>query len=170
MAEIEANGTIAAMAIQLLRYSAYAFAFLLAATAALAQYGTSAPGYFPNEYTGDTFKGVLTAVNGDQISVTFTSGSKTEVFTGRFENVCEYPNQDNNSGTARTLAPGSIPMGSGLTAYFMAKTSKQYEKKIKENWIIAISISSWGKREIPEKLQGLVSCGKNHTARFRAFQ
>jgi len=51
-----------------------------------AQYGTAPNNYYPHNYGGSIFTGVVTETGDNQITLTFTKGSKTDTFTGLFEN------------------------------------------------------------------------------------
>ena len=63
----------------------------------------------------------------------------------------------------------SIPVGSGVTAFFVTTTHKVDGKRVKENLILAISIDSWGTRKIAEERQGIMYCTKSSTLSFHAF-
>jgi hypothetical protein len=46
-----------------------------------AQYGTAPNNYYPENYNGSIFKGVVTDTADNHVTLTFTNGSKTESFT-----------------------------------------------------------------------------------------
>jgi hypothetical protein len=140
---------------------------LLASAAVPAQYGTAPAGYYPSSFTGSTFKGAVTAVSNDEITLTYTKGTNAQTFTGRFEAGCSIPAESGKP--ARIMMPANIPVGSGVTAFYSTKTEKDGGKKVKENWIVAISIDAWGQRMIAEERQGIMYCTKSKLLSYQAF-
>ena len=147
--------------------AAIACAFLLASVAIPAQYGTAPAGYYPSKFTGSTFKGTVTSVSNDEITLTYSKGTKTQTFTGRFEAGCSVPAEPGKP--ARIMLPVNIPVGSGLTAFYSTKDEKDGGTKVKENWIVAISVDAWGQRKIAEERQGIMYCVKSKLLSYQAF-
>jgi hypothetical protein len=50
--------------------------------------------YYPEQYTGSTFSGVVSHAENGQIVLTYTTGNKVETFSGRFEAACLGENQN----------------------------------------------------------------------------
>jgi hypothetical protein len=145
-----------------------ACALLLVSAAIRAQYGTAPSGYYPASFNGSTFKGSVTAISNDEVTLSFSKGADTETFTAHFETGCSIPGEAGKP--ARIMLPGNIPVGSGLTAFYFTGTDKSDAKKGKENWIAAISIDAWGKRKIPEDRQGIMYCTNSKLLNFQAFR
>lgn len=112
---------------------------------ALAQYGTAPEGDFPTGYNGDTFTGAVTATEGDQLTLTYTKGSKTDTFVGKLAGGCAVPTTNNSS---HRMTASDIPKDTVMTAYFNRVTKKVDGQKVKENQIIAISFGVWRGQKI----------------------
>jgi hypothetical protein len=145
-----------------------ACALLLVSAAISAQYGTAPSGYYPASFNGSTFKGAVAAISNDEVTLSFSKGADSETFTAHFETGCSIPGEAGKP--ARIMMPANIPVGSGLTAFYMTRTEKADGKKAKENWIVAISIDAWGKRKIPEDRQGIMYCTDSKLLNFQAFR
>src|SRR5271165_1782096 len=89
---------------------------LFITTAALAQYGSAPPGYYPLGYSGDTFTGKVVSVDdsAQTISMLFDNGKKTQNFTGVFDKPCSVPTKNGEA-----MKPSDISVGTDLTAFFM---------------------------------------------------
>jgi hypothetical protein len=130
-----------------------------------AQYGTAPNNYYPDNYSGSIFTGIVTETGDNQITLTFTKGSKTDTFTGLFETGCSVPARDGSR-----MMPIDIPKGTAMTSFFTAITKKVDGKKIKENLIIAISFEVWqGQRAAADK-RIIYWCTDNRHLKFRAYQ
>jgi len=129
---------------------------LLLSIMAVAQYGTAPNGNFPANYNGDTFTGVVTAAEGDQLTLTYTKGSKTETFVGKLGAGCSVPTNDKSD---RKMAAADIPQGTVLTAFFNRNTRKVDGQKVKENLIIAIAFDVWNGQKIAEEKKKIWPCG-----------
>ena len=69
----------------MLKWFSIAVVLLLCGIPSFAQYGTAPQGgYFPASYNGDIFTGTVTAAEGDQLTLTYTKGSKTDTFYRMF--------------------------------------------------------------------------------------
>jgi hypothetical protein len=131
-------------------------ALLLASVSRLfAQYGTAPPNYYPATYGGTTFTGTLTATEGDQITLTFTKGSKAQTFVGRFETACAVPKTDQTVGQFRA---SDIPSGTVLVAFFNPVTKKVNGTKVKENIIIAFAVDVVNGKKIPDEKKTIYPC------------
>jgi len=99
-------------------------------TTAVAQHGTAGSGMWPMGYSGDTWSGIVTAVNPDTREITLTYHGKKgdETFTGVL--VPHYA-RSAKDGSGMEVQMKQIPTGVYMTAYYMQKTKKVDGKKIK---------------------------------------
>ncbi len=125
------------------------------AATALAQHGTAPSNYYPQNYGGSTFTGIVTSTNSDQITLSYAKGSKTEVFAGRLETGCSVPTKDKSDVK---LHAADVPSGTVLTAFYNVVSRKVDGKKIEENVIIAISMVVWNGARIPEDKRKIYLC------------
>jgi hypothetical protein len=58
---------------------------------AFAQYETAPSNYYPSNFNGNTFTGTVTDTGEKQITLTYTRGSKMDMFTSSFESACSVP-------------------------------------------------------------------------------
>ncbi|HEX8814420.1 MAG TPA: hypothetical protein VF753_02870 [Terriglobales bacterium] len=123
----------------------------------LAQYGTAPEGDFPASYNGDTFSGTVTAAETDQLTLTYTKGSKTDTFVGKLAGGCAVPTT-NNSNHKMTAA--DIPKDTVMIAYFNRVTKKVDGQKTKENQIIAVSFEVWHGQKISDEKKKIWPCGQ----------
>ena len=130
-----------------------------------AQYGTAPNNYYPENYNGSIFSGVVTDTADNQVTLTFTKGGKTDSFTGVFETGCSVPATD-----GRRMVPTDIPKGTVMTAFFNATTKKVDGKKTKENLIIAIAFEVWQGQRAAEDKKMIYSCTDQRHLKFRAYQ
>jgi hypothetical protein len=102
-----------------------------------AQHGTAVSGYFPEKYMGDTWTGVLTAVDDDtrEITLTYKNGAKTESFVGVLEK--GYLAKQIN-GPERELKPSDLQKGTKLTVLYYTVTEKIQDKKVKVKTVFLI--------------------------------
>ena len=129
------------------------------------QYGTAPNNYYPNNYGGSTFTGTVTEAKDNQITLTFTKGSKTDRFTGLFETGCSVPSK--NSGR---MMPTDIPTGTVMTVFYNGTSKKVNGRKIRENLIVAIAFDVWQGQRIAEDKKMIYSCNKSARLQFKAFQ
>jgi hypothetical protein len=121
-----------------------------------AQYGTAPQGGdFPASYNGDTFTGTVTATEGDQITMTYIKGSKTDTFIGKLGTGCAVPTTDSSN---HKMTATDIPKDTVMTAYFSRTTKKVDGQKTKENDIIAISFKVWRGQTIPDEKKKVWPC------------
>lgn len=130
-----------------------------------AQYGTAPNNYYPDNYNGATFTGVVADTKDNQVTLTFAKGSKTDTFTGSIEGGCAVPSKN-----GRLMMPTDIPKGTVMTAFFNGTTKKIDGKKVKDNVIIAIAFDEWRGQKIPEDKKTIYSCTEDRHLQFRAFQ
>ncbi len=95
-----------------------------------AQHGTAPNGYFPMGYAGDTWTGEVSAVNDDnrEITLVYKSGKTTEAFVGVLQQGYKVKLKD---GSLAELKVSTIPTGTRLRVYYMAKSRKVNGKKEK---------------------------------------
>ncbi|HEY6467048.1 MAG TPA: hypothetical protein VIY69_13705 [Candidatus Acidoferrales bacterium] len=107
---------------------AFVFNAMVFATFVQAQHGEAEPGYYPTAYVGDTWQGNVTAAD-DQaktITLTYTKGSKSQVFVVRFAPGLAVKYSD---GTSKELKPSDIPIGAMAYAYYTNYSEKVDGKK-----------------------------------------
>jgi len=132
------------------------FFSLLFSIMAVAQYGTAPNGNFPANYNGDTFTGTVTAAEGDQLTLTYTKGGKTETFVGKLGAGCSVPTTNKSE---RRMIASDIPQGTVATAFFNRNTKKVDGQKVKENLLIAIRFDVWQGQKIEDDKKKIWPCG-----------
>ncbi|HXE89598.1 MAG TPA: hypothetical protein VNK82_01400 [Terriglobales bacterium] len=121
-----------------------------------AQYGTAPSGYYPTSYGGSIFTGKVVSGDANQnLTLTYTKGSKTETFVGRLVKGCNVPTTD---GSKRLMNATDVSVGSLVTVFFQTVSRKENGKKVKENQIIAISFSEVDGKKIPEDKWLIYNC------------
>jgi hypothetical protein len=103
---------------------------LLACSASSAQRGTAEQGYYPPGYRGDTFTGVVTAVDDAtrEITLTYEGKKKTETFTGVLREGYSMKMKD---GSTREIKVSDIPLGTRWKTYSMARTRGKGKERVK---------------------------------------
>jgi len=111
---------------------------IISASMSLGQKGTAEPDYYPMNYTGDTWTGVVTAVNEDtrELTLTYKKKDKEESFVGVLPKGYTHKMAD---GTEREIKLADL-MGMQLRVYYMSKTKKVKDQKIKYNDVFKIKI------------------------------
>ncbi len=120
----------------------FAFTFclvLILLSRARAQHGSAADGYYPFGYAGDTWSGEVTSTNDDtrEITLTYNKGSKTETFTGVLQEGYKVKLKD---GTSHELKASEVLKGTHLMIFYMPKTKKDGDKKVKYYEIFRIQV------------------------------
>ena len=98
-------------------------AFLLVSSAVgLGQEGTAGSGYWPAGYTGNTWTGVVTAVDEDkrELTLTYTGKKKAETFTGTLRELF----LADAKPQPRPVSKMSELMGMRITVYYLRKSKK----------------------------------------------
>lgn len=150
-----------------MKMTAAALATLLMFPAfALGQHRVAPNGYYPANYHGDTFTGEVTAANGDEITLTYTKGKKTQTFVGRFETACNVPKADRSP---QKLGATDFPKGTVLVAFYNAVSKKVDNKKIKENLIFAVSFDVWQGQKIPDDKKLVYRCSDSTFTTFQVY-
>ena len=95
------------------------FAILFFAVPAYAQHGTAISGYFPSNYQGDLWTGVVSSVvpATREVSLVYTHHGKTTVFEGILSKTCRVQVWD--SKEKRQIAASGITVGAHLKVYYM---------------------------------------------------
>jgi hypothetical protein len=103
---------------------------LVLVSPALAQHGAAPNGYYPPGYNGDTWTGEVSGTNDAtrEITLTYTKGSKSETFTGVLQPGFKAKRAD---GSTLEVKPSDFRNGTRLTVFYMPKTRKEDDKKIK---------------------------------------
>ena len=106
--------------------------------ASLAQKGTAEPDYYPMNYTGDTWTGVVTGINEDtrEFTLTYKKGDKNETFVGILQKDYTHKLSD---GSYREVKLSDL-MGMQLKVYYIAKTNKVNNQKTKFNEVFKFRI------------------------------
>ena len=125
-----------------MRMNKFAFTFclvLILLSRARAQHGSAADGYYPFGYAGDTWSGEVTSTNDDtrEITLTYNKGSKTETFTGVLQEGYKVKLKD---GTSHELKASEVLKGTHLMIFYMPKTKKDGDKKVKYYEIFRIQV------------------------------
>jgi len=113
-------------------------AAVLSAGVSLAQKGTAEPDYYPQNYSGDTWTGVVTAVNEDtrEFTLTYKKKDKEETFVGVLGKDYKHKMAD---GTLQQINLDDLK-GMTIRAYYMSKTKKAGDQKNKYNDVFKIKI------------------------------
>jgi hypothetical protein len=132
----------------------------LASSLTSAQHGSAPNGYYPPNYGGDIFAGVVTATDDStqSIMLEYSRGKKSETFVGHLDQSCSIPTKDGNP-----MKVSDIPSGTDLTAYYNHKTKKVDNQKQSENIIIAVTFDSFNGKPIPEASRKLYYCTVGQT-------
>lgn len=101
------------------------------------QHGTAEAGYYPMGFVGDTWTGVVTAVNDDtrEITLTYTKSNRTQTFVGVLVEGYKVKLRD---GSVRELKVSQIPIGSRIKVYYMPRQRKSEGKKVRYYGIFRI--------------------------------
>jgi hypothetical protein len=107
-----------------------AFLLFLAVGGLQAQHGSAPNGYFPMGYAGDTWTGEVSAVDdaSREITLVYKSSKNTETFVGVLQQGYKVKLKD---GSLAELKVSTIPIGTRLRAYYMAKNRKVNGQKEK---------------------------------------
>jgi hypothetical protein len=140
--------------------------FCLSALSAPAQYGTAPNNYYPEQYSGSTFTGVVTDTDGDILTLTYVKRNKSDVFVGRLETPCSVPRGDRSS---RGMAASDVPKGTSMTAYFVTEEKKNAGQKSKQNVILAISFETWNGHKVSTDDRRIYFCTAQKHLQFKAF-
>lgn len=115
----------------------FIFAFLLLFShAVFAQKGTAESGYYPMNYSGDVWMGVVTAVDEAtrEFTLTYKKGDKEQTFVGVLQKGYSVKKPD---GTDYEIKMSDL-MGLKLRAYYITKTKKVDGVKVKTNEVFQI--------------------------------
>jgi hypothetical protein len=133
---------------------------------ASAQYGTAPSGYYPVNYGGSTFTGVVTDASDDQIIMTQDRKGKVESFTGRPETGCSVPRSDGSS--SKMNAP-EFPRSTQITVLFYTATKQLGGQKVQENQIVGLTFNEYQGKPVPVEKRRVYSCTESAFKRFKAF-
>lgn len=108
-----------------------------------AQKGTAESDYYPLNYGGDTWTGIVTSVNEGtrEFTLSYKKKDKEETFVGVLPKEYKHKMAD---GTFRQFELDDL-MGMTLRAYYMSKTRKVNEEKVKYNDVFKIKILAFAK-------------------------
>ncbi|HEY6250889.1 MAG TPA: hypothetical protein VI685_13090 [Candidatus Angelobacter sp.] len=109
------------------------------------QQGTAPDGYYPPGYMGDTWTGTITAVDADkrEITLTYTDKKGPHNFVAY---VPEHYKVHLKNGQEQEVKMADFEIGRPIRVYYIAKTIKMDNQKVKRNEIIKIEIISPEKR------------------------
>jgi len=116
---------------------------LISVGVSLGQKGTAEPDYYPQNYSGDTWTGVVTAVNEDtrEFTLTYKKSDKEEFFVGVLPKGYTHKMAD---GTNQEIKLPDL-MGMKLRVYYMSKTRKVNDQKTKYNDVFKMKILALAK-------------------------
>src|SRR5215211_204658 len=102
------------------------------------QKGTAEPDYYPQNYHGDIWTGIVMAINEDtrEFTLSYKKKDKEETFVGVLPKGYTHKMAD---GKDHEITLDSL-MGMELRAYYIAKTKTVSDQKIKYNEVFKIKI------------------------------
>jgi hypothetical protein len=104
-----------------------------------AQYGSAENGYYPPNYTGETFTGAVTSTNNETREITLCYANpkdgKTQTFTGILEEGYSVKLKD---GSLHELKPSEITIGAQFKVYYLSTRKKVDGKKTMVHTIFLI--------------------------------
>lgn len=111
-------------------------AIVMLADISPAQKGTAEPDYYPGNYSGDTWTGEVTSVNEDtrEFTLTYKKKERDETFTGVLPKGYTVKMKDGGDHEVKLAEM----MGMRVKAYYMAKTKKVNDQKVKINEVFKI--------------------------------
>jgi len=100
------------------------------------QKGTAEPDYYPQNYAGDTWTGIVTDVNEDtrEFTLTYQKKDKDETFLGVLPKGYTVKMRDGSNHEIKLAEM----MGMRIKAYYMTKTKKVNDQKVKTNEVFKI--------------------------------
>jgi hypothetical protein len=119
--------------------------FVFTSTQLFAQLGHAPTGYYPPDFGGDMFTGVVTNTQVNELTLTYDNAKKRQTFIGRFAAKCYLPAK---GGSTQAMTAENLPAGTKMSAMFRSRTTKVGLQKVKENEIIAVSFDSVGGKEL----------------------
>lgn len=101
-----------------------------------AQKGTAEPDYYPLNYVGDTYTGEVTSVNEDtrEFTLTYKKKEKEETFVGVLPKGYTVKRKDGKDHEVKLAEM----MGMRVKAYYVTKTKKVNDQKVKTNEVFKI--------------------------------
>jgi hypothetical protein len=126
----------------------------LSASLALAQYGTAPSGYYPPNYAGSTFTGVVVDATDDQITMTQDHKGKVESFTGRVETNCSIPKGD---GSPQQIG-STVPSFDAIDGFFRTVSKDIGGQKEKYNQLIGLTFNEYEGKPIRLEKRHLYIC------------
>ena len=118
-------------------------ALLVSAGVSLGQKGIAESDYYPMNYAGDTWTGVVTSVDEDtrEFKLTYKKKDKEETFVGVLPKEYAHKMAD---GTYKEIKLADL-MGTTIRAYYMAKVKRVNDEKVKYNNVFQIRILALAK-------------------------
>ena len=110
--------------------------FFVVAEVSTAQKGTAEPDYYPMGYAGDTWTGEVTAINEDtrEFTLTYRKSDKEQTFVGVLPKGYTVKMKD---GSNHEVSMSELN-GMRLKAYYMTKSKKVNDQKVKTNEVFKI--------------------------------
>jgi alpha-mannosidase len=133
------------------------FSLCLMSSVLVAQHRTAPNGYYPPDFTGDTFTGtvVTTDAANETVNLEYRIGQSTESLSVRLNGGCAVP-----SRTGELMHANNIPQGSVIRAFYTPRTEKHDGKKQKVYAAFGISIVEWHGKTLSESdRQKVYPCG-----------
>jgi len=129
-----------------MRHMVLVACLLLAVAGVLhSQHGTAPNDYFPMGFAGDTWTGEVSAVNdaNREITLVYFGKKKTESFVGVLQEGYKVKRKD---GELTELKVSTIPSGTRMRVYYMAKDRKVDGRKEKFHEIFRIDFLPAGRK------------------------
>ena len=118
-----------------MRRSATFLLFLLLSLVTYAQRGTAPDGYYPGDYSGDTYTGKVVDAEDRKVTLEYNNKSKTEQFVGVTIEPCMAPLK-RNARTTKELHLTAIPKGSVITVLYSTRKIKGSDGRKEQAHII----------------------------------
>lgn len=125
-----------------------------------AQKGTAPPGFYPPNYHGDTFSGEVIKVEGEKtLTLQYSHGAKTEIFTGTIADVCRAPLKS-DAHDLKELHLSAIPQGTVLTVFYNPEKKKAGDTTQIENVILGIRFDRVNGKTLTNPDRPVIVCSK----------
>ena len=110
--------------------------FLASTGVSTAQKGTAESDYYPMNYAGDTWTGEVTSTNEDarEFTLTYRKGNKEDTFVGVLAKGYMVRMKDGSNHEVKM----SELMGMRVKAYYMTKSKKVNDQKVKINEVFKL--------------------------------
>ena len=122
---------------------------------AAAQYLTAPNNYYPQNYFGSTFTGKVVQATDASITLSYTHGSKTDIFVAHASSTCNLPTSKTTTAPTPLTA---IELGTTVTALYNERTRKVSGLKEKDNQLIGLSFVDINGKKINGEHRAIFYC------------